>query len=166
VRTHYTYYLISDWPWLRCLGNEIDSCSVNQLWSLNTEQRLNLCSPYSGFSISTFCFWASSVRGIYLSWMQHTQLYLEKWPPQNYWHLIKIVLSVFKKIMVVCFGAHLKGHWFGDAMFIFMGHRPMTDKWIWIKSVQTFRGEKGKAICSRPWRPIGLWDIEAPTCSR
>jgi hypothetical protein len=28
------------------------------------------------------------------------------------------------------------------------------------------KGTKGKAIpCNRPWRPIGLWDVEAPTFS-
>lgn len=28
TQTHCTYTLIRDWPWLRCLGKEIDSCSI------------------------------------------------------------------------------------------------------------------------------------------
>jgi hypothetical protein len=27
----------------------------------------------------------------------------------NYWNVIKIVMAIFEKIVVLCFGAHLKG---------------------------------------------------------
>lgn len=39
VQTHCIHFLIHDWPWLRELENEIDRCTTEHCWLLNTEQR-------------------------------------------------------------------------------------------------------------------------------
>jgi hypothetical protein len=41
VRRYRMYFLTYDWPWLHYFGNEIDYCSVDHCWLLNTEQQWN-----------------------------------------------------------------------------------------------------------------------------
>jgi hypothetical protein len=54
----------------------------------------------------------------------------------NYWNLIKTVWAVFKKMAILCFGAHLK---------LKCSYPPDTDLWqthswmLWIKLVEPFR---------------------------
>jgi hypothetical protein len=47
-------------------------------------------------------------------------------------------------------------------------HKPLTlifRVWSLRTLIHPFQKNKKSCPCNRPWRPIGLWDVEAPTFS-
>jgi hypothetical protein len=43
----------------------------------------------------------------------------------------------------------------------FYRHSPMCDHGLFLKSLNKIKTNR----CNRPWRPVGLWDVEDPTMS-
>jgi hypothetical protein len=56
--------------------------------------------------------------------------------------------------------------WFTFRMTEYLSYCPLLNGLYWIGFHLQLKLLMKSCPCNRPWRPIGLWDVEAPTFSR
>jgi hypothetical protein len=111
--------LIYDWPWLHYLTNLIGSRSAHHCWLLNTEQQWKSVSPSKHVSRKlTFRVLAPSAL---------TVSFLTS--PRGMVSIYRNLIKIFWENRHFVFWGPCEGPlFFGTGMFMFIGHRPVTDK--------------------------------------